>query len=193
MANTICGVDQAFSGDRIISAAVLLDFGSLDILERVYHMEGEGFPYVPTRLYLREGSPAVNSVKKLKTKPDILMVDGHGICHPEKYGLATFIGQELDIPTVGIAKSKLCGYFREPETMNKPEKIFLGKEQVGWVVKTSEICKPIFISPGHNISLDDSLDVTLECICDHKLPEPVMQAHFYANEVKKYYENHKAR
>jgi deoxyribonuclease V len=127
---------------------------------------------------------------RLKKKPDLLFLDGHGICHPRGLGLASHIGVSLGKPSIGVAKSRLCGDFREPK-LGKPESIVFGKRQVGWAFRGR--FRPIFISPGNMVSLDESLKVTLRCLRNHRLPEPLRLAHLYAGEAKRRHGNHEAR
>ncbi len=181
------GISQAFYGNKIISASVVLDYRDLEVKEKTYCIDRIDFPYIPTFLFFREGRAAIKSYQKLKTKPDIVFIHGHGISHPRGIGMASHMALVLNIATIGIAKSILCGEFKTPE--KGPEKMFLNKRHVGWVVGGKH--KPIFISPGHNISIQSSLKISFRCLKEHRLPEPLFQAHLYANEVKRGYENHK--
>ncbi|MDY6959511.1 MAG: endonuclease V, partial [Halobacteriota archaeon] len=114
----IGGVDQAFLGDRIISGIVLLDYATMDKIEEVYAVMDVDFPYIPGLLSFREAPSIIEAFGKLKRVPDILMVDGCGINHPRFAGLATHVGVELDIPTIGVAKKILCGEYKK-----KPEEV----------------------------------------------------------------------
>jgi len=114
----IGGVDQAFQDDKIISGLVLLDYDSMEQIDNVYTIMDVDFPYIPGLLSFREAPSIIEAFRKLDKKPEILMVDGCGINHPRFAGLATHIGVELDIPTIGVAKNILCGEFR-----TKPEKV----------------------------------------------------------------------
>jgi deoxyribonuclease V len=103
----IGGVDQAFMDDKIISGIVVLEYDSLEVVGRVHSIQPVNYPYIPTFLSFREGPAIVSTFKKLKTPPDILLVDGAGINHPRRAGIATHIGVALDVPTVGITKKIL--------------------------------------------------------------------------------------
>lgn len=105
----IAAADQAFLDNRIISGILIVDFGSLEITERAFSIQPISFPYISTFLSFREGPAIVNAFGKLKTRPDLLLIDGAGINHPRGAGLATHIGVALDVPTIGITKRILCG------------------------------------------------------------------------------------
>jgi len=142
------------------------------------------FPYIPTFLSFREGYPIIKLYKKLKTKPDIMIINGHGIAHPLFCGIATHVGVLLDKPTIGVAQSRLCGDYREPKRLGDCSKITYKGMIVGYVYKSKEKCKPIFVSPGHRISLKSCLRIVKKCIKTHKLPLPLAIAHIQANKSK---------
>ena len=180
----IAGVDQAFMDDRIISGIVLLNYNSLDVIEFAYSIQPVLFPYISTFLSFREGPAIVSAFKKLSTPPDILMVDGAGINHPRRAGIATHIGVALDIPTIGITKRILCGAGEEPSEVGEAAPLLYKGIQTGWLLKSSKKSKAIIVAPGHRISLKGSLLIVKACLRDHKLPEPVRLAHKYVNEIK---------
>ena len=173
----IVGFDQAFLNDKIISAAVVCDYNSLEIIEKKYVVEEVKIPYIPGFLSFREGPAITKAYRKLKTKPDIVMIDGNGILHPIKAGLATHVGIILNTPTIGVAKSLLLGVV-------KNRRVYVDGEVRGYELYTKKGCKPIYVSPGHKISLKTSVKVVKDCVRGHKLPEPLRLAHLYANEVK---------
>lgn len=123
---TIAGCDCAFLDGWIICGAVLLDYRTMDVIEKVHAVQKLDFPYIPTFLSFREGKATTAAVSRLKTKPDLLMLDGCGINHPRGVGLASHIGVVLDIPTIGIAKKILCGSAQSPETGEAKPLIFEG-------------------------------------------------------------------
>jgi len=178
--DTIAGVDQAFVNNRIISAVVVCDAERIEIIEKEYVIVNATFEYIPGLLCFREGPAIVDAFRKLKRKPDILLVEGHGIAHMRKFGLASYVGLTLDQPTIGIAKNLLDGEIID-------ETIRINREIRGYELKTKEGCKPIYISPGHRISLKFSLEIAKKCLRKHKLPEPLFLAHRYANEVRDKY------
>lgn len=181
---TIAGSDCAFLGDRIICGVVLLDFDTMELIEKTHVVQKINFPYIPTYLTFREGKPVVDALSELKRKPDLLMVDGCGINHPRKTGLATHIGVVVDIPTIGIAKKILCGEADKPEVGEANPLLFQG-DQIGWLLKTNKRSNPIVVAPGHRISVDTCLEITRKCLRGYKLAEPTRLAHMYVNEIKR--------
>lgn len=181
----IAGVDQAFAGDLILSGIVVLDYASLEMVERVHSIEKVTFPYIPTFLSFREGPAIVSAFRKLKNRPDILMVDGAGINHPRRAGIATHVGVALDVPTIGITKKILCGTGKEPDEIGEAAPLLYEERKIGWLLKSSRRGRAIIVAPGHRVSLDSSLSIVRSCIRGHKLPEPARLAHLYVNEEKK--------
>ncbi|RLI89091.1 MAG: deoxyribonuclease V [Candidatus Altiarchaeales archaeon] len=180
---TIGGVDQAFpEKDRVRSCIVVLSFPELNEIEKAFSEIEMDFPYIPGLLAFREGPSIIEAYKKLRKKPDILMIDGHGIAHPRRMGIATHVGILLDIPTIGVAKKKLIGDFKAPEKVGEYEPLGYQNEIIGAVLKSREGCNPIFISPGHKISLKNGIEVVKKCLKGHKLPEPTRLAHKFVNE-----------
>ena len=181
----IAGVDQAFIDERIISCIVVLDYVSLELIERVFSIQPVTYPYIPTFLSFREGPSIVSAFNKLKTKPDILMVDGAGINHPLSAGIATHIGVALDVPTIGITKKILCGSGVEPSCVDEATPLIYKGRDVGWLLKSQKRSRPIVVAPGHRVSLESSLSIVKACIRSHKLPEPTRLAHNYVSEFKR--------
>ncbi|MEE8358152.1 MAG: endonuclease V, partial [Candidatus Hydrothermarchaeales archaeon] len=167
------------------SSAVVLDYDTLEIMDNAVVKTKTDFPYIPTFLSFRELEPMIKALKALQIPPDILLVDGHGIAHPRRMGIASHLGVLLNIPTIGVAKRLLCGEVEDRAELGKALPIIHRKEQVGWAVKTKKATNPIYVSPGNRVSLDSSLKITLHCIKKHKLPEPSRLAHKYAAEAKK--------
>ncbi|MHC1635689.1 MAG: endonuclease V [Candidatus Methanospirareceae archaeon] len=185
----IGGADQAFfrkkGEERIISCVVTLEYPSLKLVGYSYAVMPVNFPYIPGLLSFREAPSIIEAFKKLKRKPDVLVVDGCGINHPRFAGLATHIGVTLDVVTIGVAKNILCGDGEVPTKEGEEKVIRYKGRNVGYYFKSKRNCKPIIIAPGHKISLHSSLMLIKNCIRDHKLPEPSRIAHLYANKIKK--------
>jgi deoxyribonuclease V len=180
----IAGVDQAFMDDLVISGIVVLRNVSSNVADRSYSVQPVNYPYIPTFLSFREGPAIVNAFKKLKTIPDILMVDGAGINHPRRAGIATHIGVVLDVPTIGITKKILCGSGEYPLVVGGEAPLIYKGHQVGWLLKTNKKSRPIIVAPGHRVSLRSSLLIVRACLHGYKLPEPLRFAHDYANDLK---------
>lgn len=182
---TIAGVDQAFLGDEIISGIVILDYDTMDVMEKTYSIEDVDFPYIPTFLSFREGPAILSAFRSLKMRPDLLMIDGCGINHPRKAGLATHIGVALDIATIGVAKKLLCGVVEEPTSVGEYNFILLDGQYVGVSLLSKKGCNPIVIAPGHKVSLRTTIKIVRHCLRGHKLPEPILVAHEYVGEIKR--------
>jgi len=180
----IAGVDQAFVDDKIISGIVVLKYGSFEVVERTYSIQPFNYPYIPTFLSFREGPAIVNTFKKLKMIPDILLVDGAGINHPRRAGIATHVGVALDVPTIGITKKILCGSGEEPLNIGEANKLVYEGHDVGWLLKSEKRSRPIVVAPGHRVSLNSSLSIVKACLRGNKLPEPIRLAHNYVSEIK---------
>lgn len=181
----VAGVDQAFFEKNIISGIIVMDYTSRVVVEKAYSFQPVDYPYVPTFLSFREGPSIVNTFKKLNTSPDILLVDGAGLNHPRRAGLATHVGVFLDVPTIGIIKRILCGSGKEPESEGEANPLFYENKRIGWLLKSNKRSRPIVIAPGHRVSLDTSLSIVKACLGGYKLPEPVRLAHNYVNRLKK--------
>jgi deoxyribonuclease V len=180
----VAGVDQAFDGDLVFSGAVVLG-PSLEVVGKASCSVKISFPYIPGLLSFREGPAAIRAVRKLFIRPTLIFVDGCGINHPRMAGLATYVGVALDLPTIGVCKSVLCGEFELPERAGESTPLFYNGKQVGHLLRSKKACRPIVIAPGHRVSVDASLELAREYLADHKLPEPCRQAHEYVNQVKR--------
>lgn len=171
------GCDQAFIGDEVVSGIVVLD-KDMKLIENKYSKVKAAMSYVPGFLFYREGPAIIEAFNKLEQKPDVLMVDGSGILHPRRIGIASQLGIILNIPTIGVTKKLNCGNVKEG-------KVYYDKEIRGIELKTREFAKPIYASPGHKISLGKSLEIVKSYLKPpHKLPEPIHQAHKYVNKVR---------
>lgn len=182
----VAGVDAAYFNEYGIGAVVIIDYFSFNILDRAYYIQKIKIPYKSTFLCFRELPLFLGAFNKLKIKPDILFVDGHGIAHPRQFGCATHLGLLLDIPSIGIAKKMLYGVINEnPKKVGTFTNIYSEnmKKIIGAVVKTSN-AKPIYVSPGYKIDIKTSISLTLR-FCKYKIPEPIRLADAYANEIKR--------
>ena len=135
----------------------------------------------------REGPAIIKTYKKLKEKPDVLILDGQGIAHPRRFGIACYVGVLLNIPTMGIAKKRLYGTHQEPRDIpGSCEPLFsTNSERIGVVLKTKKKAKPVFVSIGHKIDLSTSKEITLNCVRGYRIPEPTRLADKYVAELKK--------
>ena len=188
---TIAGVNQALFDDKVISGIVTLDYETMGEKDRAYAIITTEFPYIPTFLAFREGKAIVSAYRKLARKPELLMIGRCGINHPRSAGLATHIGVALDIPTIGVSKSILCGTSEQPAGAETVQLLMYGGGQVGWMLKSKENCNPIIVAPGHRVSMESSIEIVKHCLRGYKLPEPTRQAHIYANLIKRTHDNDK--
>jgi deoxyribonuclease V len=181
----VAGVDVAYTKSRSIGAVAVLDYNTLKRVEIKTAYVMTSVPYIPTYLSFREVSPVVSAIKKLATKPDVILADGHGLAHPRHLGFASHLGLALDKPTIGVAKSILCGEVAEAsQNMWKP--LVYKKEIVGAAVHTRANVKPVYVSVGHKITLESAIDIVLHCAPKYRIPEPIRQAHKAAQERKSF-------
>ncbi|MBA7510440.1 Endonuclease V [subsurface metagenome] len=176
-----CDVGYDEKKGRAYGSVVLLTFPELKLVEKKGAMEASEriFPYLPGLLTFREGSVLIAALRKLERSPDIIIFDGQGIAHPVRFGLATHMGLLLGLPTIGCAKSILYGRYEEPVNL-KGAYTFLKDEEgelIGAVLRTKKNVKPIFVSQGYRIDLDQALDIILTCCRREKIPEPLRLAH----------------
>ncbi len=185
----VAGVDLSFPRrDVALSVVVLVEYPSLKLISYVYSFSKVSFPYVPGLLVFREGPAFLNSWKKLKTKPDLVIFDGQGIAHPRGIGIASHMGLFINLPTIGVAKSRLYGKHEElpDEEWAATPLISKNGEVIGYAVRTRKGSKPIFISPGHLTDLDSALKLTkMMTVKGRKLPEPTRLAHLLTQKLKK--------
>lgn len=172
---------------RVFGAISLLSYPSLTHLSSVTHESRQEFPYISGFLGFREIPILLHIYRKLPLRPDLILVDGHGICHPRKLGIASHLGVLLDIPTIGVAKSILIG---KPKGVLKEEvgsKTFLEwkGENIAFYLRSKKRCLPLIVSPGHKIILDTAVKWVLRCQKGYRLPEPTRWAHLAANRRRK--------
>lgn len=172
----IAGIDKAFISDKIVVGVVACDknFKEVDSAFSVKKLE---FPYVAGYLGYREGPAMLEAFSLLKNKPDLLIVEGNGILHPRKFGLACYVGLGADVPTIGIAKSLLAGEVKEG-------KVVMDDEVIGKEFLSKKGAKPLYISIGNKITLGEAVKIVEKSIVPpHKLPEPLHLAHRFAKKT----------
>ena len=181
----VAGVDVAYMGETSVGAVAVLDYNTLAMVEfQVAHVKTR-FPYVPTFLSFREIPPAISAIRKLHTEPDVFMVDGQGFAHPYGLGFASHLGLIMDKPTVGVAKSLLCGKTEPFDEDGRVAALKDRDEVVGAVVVTKQATKPVYVSVGHRVSLKRATKIVLECTGKYRIPEPTRRAHIIAGEEKR--------
>lgn len=179
----VAGVDISVSKSDNMGrgAVVVLSYPELKLVEsRIAEMELE-FPYVPGLLSFREAPVILAACEKLSREPDLILVDGQGIAHPRRLGLASHLGLLWDKPTIGCAKSRLCGE-HEPagEEQGKFAELIDGGEIIGAALRTKANTKPLYISIGHRTSLEAAIRLVLDCCRGYRMPEPTRLAHLAA-------------
>ncbi|RKZ34377.1 deoxyribonuclease V [bacterium] len=183
----IAGADMAFSPDGIAYAVVvILTFPKFEVVKIYRGKEAVRFPYIPGYLSFREAPLLLKLFAQVENTPDVVMLDGQGISHPRKLGLASHIGLFLEIPTIGVAKSKLVGEYNPPG-VEKGQWSWLTyhNEKIGIVLRTRTNVRPVFISPGNMISLESARRWTLKCAPKYRIPEPTRIADRLVAEFKK--------
>lgn len=176
----LAGADAAYlpKTGTTIAAVVVLSWPEFHLVESARVPIATGFPYLPGLLSFREAPALLQAFARLSELPDLVFVDGHGKAHPRRFGIACHLGLWLQVPTVGIGKSRLCGVFSEPG----PERgcrtdLTLDHEVIGQVVRSRPSVKPIFVSEGYGLELRDCVDWTLRACPRFRLPEPIRRAH----------------
>jgi len=192
---TVAGVDCAFretgrrgfrTGRTVLAAAVLLDARTMQRLAVAHVIQPCHFPYVPGLLSFREAPAVIAAVCRLPARPDLLLCDGQGRAHPRGLGLASHVGLWLEVPTIGVAKSRLCGEHRPPGARRGCQtQLKLAGRVIGAVVRTRTGVRPLFVSAGHRITLAEAVRWTLRCGRGVRLPEPTRRAHQEVTALKR--------
>ena len=176
--DTIGGLDVSVRGDQVRAAVVVLRFADLEVLDQAIWEGPVAFPYVPGLLSFREIPAVIPALEHLKALPDVLMFDAQGRAHPRRFGLACHLGVLLDRPALGVAKTILVGRHQPlAEPKGSAADLVHRDEVVGQAVRTREGVKPVFVSVGHRITLEDAVALTLRLAIRYKLPEPTRLAH----------------
>lgn len=166
----------------IYAGIVLLDYQTLKPIAYSLVKSKTTFPYVPGYLAFREIPALMEALNQLALKPDVIMLDGHGIAHPRRMGIAAHFGALTNIPTMGCAKKKLYGKYEEPLMSKGSYTTLKAKdEMLGYVLRTKNNTKPVFISPGNNMDFDECLAIAKHCTGKYRLLEPTRRAHEYVN------------
>ena len=181
----IAGVDISVSKDRGMAtgAVVVLSYPELGIVEKQVVSGTLDFPYVPGLLSFREAPLILTACERLSITPELILVDGQGIAHPRRIGLASHLGLFLDTPTIGCAKSLLCGVHELPAVeAGSCAEIIDNNETVGVALRTRSGVKPIYVSIGYKVDLQTAIYWAFECCRGYRLPEPTRLAHLVAGE-----------
>jgi deoxyinosine 3'endonuclease (endonuclease V) len=172
----VCGIDVSYKDLNAFCSAVIINKNTLEIIEIVNEKSTISYPYIPGLFMLREGEPLLKIVRLLKNLFDVLLIDGHGILHPRKCGLASYVGIMIDKPTIGVAKNLLCGSILESSYVE------YNKTILGYTIKKNNR-KDIYVSVGHKISLETSIDIVKKLTKKSEvIPEPLRIADIYSKK-----------
>jgi deoxyribonuclease V len=183
--STVAGVDVGVKNKVTRAAVVVLSYPELEPIDRSVAEMQVTMPYVPGLLSFREGAVVLSACEELDTEPDLFIFDGHGYAHPRRFGIASHMGVILDKPSIGCAKSRLCGTHGEPA----PEAgahvpLCDGDEVIGAVVRTRDRVSPVYVSIGHRLDLETAIGYVLGCCKGDRLPETTRHAHRLASAGK---------
>lgn len=184
----VAGVDVAYDHTRgtLFGTAVVLRLPELSEVAAAAVSGPETFPYIPGLLTFREAPIIIQALQQLPCTPEVIMVDGQGIAHPRGLGLASHLGVLLDRPTLGAAKSRLVGDFDVlGEEGGQAVPLFWRGKQVGWVLRSRRGCRPLYLSPGHRLTLAETLAVARSCMGKYRLLEPVRAAHLLGQRARR--------
>jgi len=179
----IAGVDISVSRAQSMAtgAVVVMDYPALELVEMKTVNGKLDFPYIPGLLSFRESPLALAAFEKLVATPDLILVDGQGLAHPRRLGLASHLGLLLDTPTIGCAKSRLCGRYEEPDVASGSYTDLVDNgEVIGAVLRTKTAINPLYVSIGHKVDLEASIRWVLACCRGYRIPEPLRLAHLAA-------------
>jgi deoxyribonuclease V len=179
----VAGIDVAYNQERAFSATVVMRYETLEVMESETAKSTVETPYIPSFLAFRELSPMKKAIKKLKIKPDVFLVNAHGIAHPERCGCASHLGIVLDVPTIGVAGSVLHGEVLDQDRTGT-RYLKDGEEIIGAVIASKVGEKPIYVSIGHRVSLDSAIEIIHKTTKENRMPEPLRRAHELSNETR---------
>lgn len=177
----VAGVDASFREEKVCAAVAVYQFSDLELITETTAQVPISFPYIPGLLSFREAPGILAALEQLAGLPDVLIVDGHGLAHPRRFGLACHLGVLLDIPTIGCAKSILVGEARDlGKEVGSTAELISDEEMLGVALRTRREVKPVYVSIGHRIDIDSAVQIVLSCGKGYRLPEPIRRAHSIA-------------
>ncbi len=184
---TIAAADVSYglADGRLYAAFLLFSYPDVNLMESAPAWGRVFFPYIPGLLTFREAPILLKAFSRLKARPDLVLFDGQGIAHPRSMGIASHLGILLDLPTIGCAKSRLVGEEAEPgPDQGSVIPLLVHGQKVGMIVRTRAGVKPVYVSPGHRMDLDTSVEIILSLCRGYKIPEPLRQAHIFVNQFR---------
>ncbi len=178
----VAGIDAGYEGEVARCAIVVLRFPELTVVEHTVARAPADFPYIPGFLSFREGPAVLAALAQLQHTPDLLIFDGQGIAHPTRCGIASHIGVLTDLPSIGCAKSRLIGEHDDvPDERGAAVPLWDRGEPIGEVLRSRANVKPLFISPGHRVSIERATSLVMACVTKYRLPETTRLAHNLAS------------
>lgn len=191
----VAGADVSFNkfSEVIYAGIVVLRLSDLSVVAKSGVVTTTKFPYLPGLLSFREAPALLQAWEKLTVRPDVLVLDGQGIAHPRRLGIASHVGLVLDLPTVGCAKTLFVGKYEEPQVSAGSCSDLVDKgEIIGSVLRTKNRVHPIFVSPGHLSDVESSVELMLRCVdgytqgkSKYRIPAPTRQAHLFVNALRR--------
>ncbi len=181
---TVAGVDVGFEDVNTVAraAVVVLSYPELQPLDYATARLPVTFPYIPGLLSFRETPVILKVLGQLRQHPDLVICDGQGIAHPRRFGIACHLGLEAGLPAIGCAKSRLIGHHGElPDAQGAGVPLLEGGEQIGVVLRTRSGTKPVYVSPGHRVSMSSAVTFVMNCLTKYRLPETTRAAHNLAS------------
>jgi deoxyribonuclease V len=184
----VAGADLAFDPEtnEAVAGVIVYEFPSLEEAERRMARRKLCFPYVPGLLSFRESPVLLAAFARLRTEPDLILIDGHGRAHPRMFGIACHIGVLFDKPAIGCAKSLLVGEHREPAAdAGSTAPLLVHGQHMGTVLRTRQNVKPIYVSQGHRVSLESAVGLVRQCLDGFRIPKPTREADHYVRQLRR--------
>ena len=184
----VAGADMAFDPETEVAFAgvIVYRFPGLEEVERRMARRRLRFPYVPGLLSFRESPVLLAAFARLRTEPDLILIDGHGLAHPRRFGLACHIGILFDKPTIGCAKSRLVGEHQDPgKKAGSTTPLMLEGERIGVVLRTRDDVRPIYVTTGHRVSLESAVGLVKQCMDGLRIPKPTREADHYVRDLRR--------
>ena len=194
--NYVAGADVAFdpATNLAFAGVIVYRLPELEEVERRMARRQLSFPYVPGLLSFREGPVLLEAFEQLRLEPDVILVDGHGLAHPRRFGIACHLGVLLDTPTIGCAKSILIGEAGEPGWRAGSTAPLIDKgEQVGIALRTRDGVRPIYVTVGHRVSLESAVRIVTQCVDRFRIPKPTREADHWVGEMRRNYQDERHR
>lgn len=181
----VAACDTSLTEEDVFSVFVVFNWPEMEVIEIKHHQSKIELPYIPGFLAFREVPNLLKAYELLVNEPELIFVDGHGIAHPRKLGIATHLGVLIDKPTIGIAKSILVGNFAGlSEERGSVADLVYKDSHIGFAVRGRDKVKPVFVSPGHLVDFADALKFSLMTLGKYRLPEPTRIADLYSKQLK---------